>query len=113
MCVVRGRRTVAIDHALVAIVGYGLEKFIPAALIALWPQTADGNLIDHGGPVLSSTVNLLADRASQGGLAIGYLEHILLAAGSYDPLHDEWNQVLVGPSWCGRMVSAMLLFPRI
>ncbi len=81
------------DRALAIITSYGLERFRPHAPILLFPQTIDGVLVDHGGPLLQWTANLLADRASLGGMAIGYLEHIILAAAFYDPLHDEWNMV--------------------
>ena len=89
------QRTTAVDHALSIIAGRGLERFIPEAPINLHRQTADGLLVDAGQELLGWTCDLLADRGSQGGLAIGYLESILCACAKYDPLHDEWNQVVV------------------
>ncbi len=80
------------DHGLKIIAGHGLERYLPKEVILLFPQTADGKLIDPGHDLLDSTAELLADRASQGGLAIGHWESKLLVSGRYDPLHDEWNQ---------------------
>jgi hypothetical protein len=88
-----GDRTVSVDHSLVAMTGCGLEKFFPAEPQALWPQ-ADGKLVDQGQQLSCNTVLLLGDRASQGGMLIGYLQNILLAAGAHDPRHDEWNQAV-------------------
>ncbi len=94
-CIVRARRTVALDHGLTAITGMGFQRFLPTRHIALFPQTAHG-LVDHGEALLASTCNFLADRDSKGGLFIGYLESTLRACAKYDPLHDEWNQVVDG-----------------
>jgi hypothetical protein len=90
----------SLDHAMHAMLGYGLERFMPKArldLLAWNPELLAEQV--GAAPVL----HLVADQAGTNGASCGLLERRLRAVGTYDPCHRVWNDcidgIMAGQQW--------------
>jgi hypothetical protein len=93
--------TTSLDHSLSAMLGHGLEHFLPADSVSLWPQGEDYTIVDNLKQTFRPSICLVADQCKVGGSSIGLLLSRLRATALYDPCHRLWNDCRDGLALAG------------